>query len=217
MFAKNRGMRNYVIFLFLCGLTGFMAGCSPTASSSGKSAREQTAEPKPISDDSLIAQTTREILTLFKDKKYEAIGQYVHPEKGVRFSPYPYVDAAKDVVVHQSTFKTWGRKKDQAIEWGAFDGTGDPIVLPFGKYAERFVYDADFLNAEETLINQSKGTGNTIDNREEVYKDKPYVCCYFSGLDPQYEGMDWRSLHLIYEVEDGKAWLIGVIHSEWTI
>jgi hypothetical protein len=221
MFAKNYAMKNYAVFLLLSVFALGMSACNSTAATSESADQEQKAADKePISDDSLIAQTTREILTLFKNKNYEAIGAFVHPEKGVRFSPYAYVDLEKDIVINQKSFKTWVEETDSKVvvlDWGAYDGTGDPIVMPFWKYAEKFVYDVDFLNAEETLINKSKGTGNTIDNREEIYKDKPFTCSYFSGFEEQYEGMDWRSLHLVYEIEDGKAWLIGIIHGQWTI
>ena len=208
-------MKVFTLFLVSLFALGMLA-CNP-ATSSSESAREQSpVAEEPISDDSLIAQTTREILTLFKEKKYEQVGKYVHPDKGVRFSPYCYIDVKNDVVIHQSTFATRVKEK-KAIDWGAFDGSGEPINLSFEQYVQDFIYDVDFLHAEETLINKSKGFSNTIDNREEVYKDKPFVCSYFSGFEEQYDGMDWRSLHLVYEIEDGKAWLIGIIHSEWTI
>ena len=38
---------------------------------------------------------------------------------------------------------------------------------------------------------------------------------YFSGFDPQYGGMDWRSLRLVF-APHGEGWaLVGIVHDEW--
>jgi hypothetical protein len=39
---------------------------------------------------------------------------------------------------------------------------------------------------------------------------------YFPGFDPQYGGMDWRSLKLVFSQADGSWNLAGIIHDEWT-
>jgi (p)ppGpp synthase/HD superfamily hydrolase len=40
---------------------------------------------------------------------------------------------------------------------------------------------------------------------------------HFSGFDPKYEGMDWRSLRLVFEEKDNIWHLVGIIHDQWTI
>ena len=46
---------------------------------------------------------------------------------------------------------------------------------------------------------------------------KSAVEYYFSGFDKQYEGLDWRSLSIVFE-KKAEAWYItGIIHDEWTI
>jgi hypothetical protein len=39
---------------------------------------------------------------------------------------------------------------------------------------------------------------------------------YFPGFDPQYGGMDWRSLRLVFSDHGGTWYLAGIIHDEWT-
>jgi hypothetical protein len=40
---------------------------------------------------------------------------------------------------------------------------------------------------------------------------------YFPGFDPQYGGLDWRSIRLVF-VQHGMDWyLTAIIHGEWTI
>jgi len=40
---------------------------------------------------------------------------------------------------------------------------------------------------------------------------------YFPGFDPDFKGMAWRSLRLVFQELQDQWYLTGVIHSEWTI
>jgi hypothetical protein len=60
------------------------------------------------------------------------------------------------------------------------------------------------------------GGGNSIDNSSEFYPEAKIVEYYFSGFDPQYGGMDWRSLRLVFSELNDTWYLVGVIHDEWT-
>ena len=52
--------------------------------------------------------------------------------------------------------------------------------------------------------------------KQEVRRGRKFVEYHDPGEDPQYEGMDWRSLRLVM-VPDGEDWrLVGVVHAEWT-
>jgi hypothetical protein len=161
-----------------------------------------------------VAVRAEEILTAFKNKDYEKLSSYVHPEKGVRFSPYSYVDTNRDKKFTADQIK--GMTTDKTVyEWGSFDGSGDPIKLNFSDYAKRFVYDQDFLTVKQVSLNHPIGKGNTINNAADKYPDATIVEYYFPGTD-KYDGMDWRSLRLVMEKKDGTWYLVGVIHDEWT-
>lgn len=173
----------------------------------------EQAEDEPLT----VEEVAQKVVTSMKNKDMETLADFVHPQKGVRFSPYAYVHVDEDQVFSAEEIK--GIMDDQTVyHWGVFDGKGNPIEKTFADYFERFVYDQDYLNAEEISVNERLGHGNTIDNSREVYADATIYEYYFSGFDPQYEGMDWRSLRLALEkAEDGKWYLVGVIHDEWTI
>jgi hypothetical protein len=186
-------------------------GCRPEVHTSGA-----TDPASPVNEDSLVLAATQDILQLFAERSFAKLADRIHPEKGVRFSPYAYVDTVNDVRLipqdlHRSDFLA------RKIRWGSYDGTGDPIELSLYEYINKFVYTSDFLHAEKTTVNQVVGAGNTINNLAEIYPGKPFTESWFSGFDAKYEGMDWQSLRLVYEIEDGKAWLIAVIHDQWTI
>ena len=56
-----------------------------------------------------------------------------------------------------------------------------------------------------------------MNNIADAYEGKQRVEFYLSGFDPQYEGMDWKSLTLVFDQVDGQREVIGIIHNQWTI
>lgn len=168
--------------------------------------------------DSIILSISKEVLEIFKNKDYSELTRYFHPEMGVRFSPYAYIDTASDLVFTKSYYKTYFTKlKPFPFHWGYYDGSGDSIKMPVKKYIERFVYDVDFLNAEKTTLNTKSSNGSDLDNLNDIYPGCVYTESFFSGFDEKYGGMDWRALRLVYKEYEGKFYLVGIIHDEWTI
>jgi len=156
------------------------------------------------------------VIELIGNKDMENLSNYVHPTKGLRFSPYDFIDA-KSYVVFTKEEVAKLNENTKVYTWGNYDGTGEPIKLSFNDYYEKFIYDVNFANPHMIGNNTIIGKGNTISNIEEVYPDGNFIEFYFSGIDPKYEGMDWRSLKLVFEQENGVWYLVGIIHSQWTI
>jgi hypothetical protein len=73
------------------------------------------------------------------------------------------------------------------------------------------------MNAPEKYENQKFDRGNIINNAFDVYNGKQLFEYYFSGFDAQYEGMDRKSLILVFDQENNEWKLIGVIHNQRTI
>lgn len=163
-----------------------------------------------------IQNISDQILLMLKDKDMSKLAKFVHPEKGVRFTPYSYVDVNKDVKITTAEFAGLMTETKKRL-WGAFDGSGEPIDMTFPEYYKKFVYDADFLEAPQIVFNQPMKRGNSLVNIKEAYPDALFIEYYFPGFDPQYNGMDWRSLRLVFEQKDSKWYLVGIIHDQWTI
>lgn len=164
----------------------------------------------------IISKTASEVINAIRDEDFETLSGIVHPEKGVRFSPYGHVDVQNDLVF--TPLKVKDLANDSTVyNWGVYDGSGQPIELSFKDYYNRFVYDKDFANARVISFNQIIGRGNIINNIFDVYPGCITVEYHFPGFDPKYEGMDWRSLILVFERKNDAWYLVGVIHSEWTI
>lgn len=166
--------------------------------------------------DSIILELTIQVLTSIKKNDLNSFAKFIHPTLGVRFSPYAYIDTIKDVKLLSSEM-TDLVKKQNAINWGSYDGSGEIITLNINEYFKKFVYNADFLNAENKSINKIMQTGNTINNIDSVYKNCDFTENHFSGIDKKFEGIDWCSLRLVYKKFNDNYYLVGVIHDQWTI
>jgi len=166
-----------------------------------------------VSDE--VAVRAAEIILALKDEDLTTLASLVHPDQGVRFSPYTYV-RDEDLVFSGERIEEI--LADQTVyTWGSFDGTGEPIQFTFREYYDRFVYDVDFARPDVVGFSETIGMGNTINNIAEVYPQAITVEYHFEGFDPQFVGLDWRSLRLVLEETEGAWYLVAVVHDEWTI
>lgn len=60
-------------------------------------------------------------------------------------------------------------------------------------------------------------SGNIIDNSHDFYPNSIIVEYYLPGTDPNNGGMDWQSLRLVFQSIENQWYLVGIIHSQWTI
>jgi hypothetical protein len=172
-------------------------------------------------DESIAARAAQAIQAL-QERDLEGLADLVHPQKGVRFSPYTYVQAeegtpgGEDLVF--GAVQLPGLLADTTIyHWGVYDGSGEPIDLTFAEYYDRFIYDADFARPDVVGFGEEVGWSSMINNIAEVYPEAVAVEYHFEGFEPQYAGMDWRSLRLVLEEEGGVWYLVGIVHDEWTV
>ncbi|MEL7606578.1 MAG: hypothetical protein AAGU39_11040 [Sedimentibacter saalensis] len=164
----------------------------------------------------IIEETAAELINAISDKDFEKVSEYVHPEKGVRFTPYTNVSVDNDVVLSQEEVKNFFNDKTTYI-WGHYDGRGDDISLTPGEYYDEFIYSEDFINAEAIGYNEVLSSGNMAENQFEVYQNAIIVEYYFPGFNPDFGGADWKSLRLVFEEYEGTWRLTGIIHNQWTI
>lgn len=164
----------------------------------------------------IITKQSREAFDAIKNNDMSRLAKLVHPDKGVRFSPYAYVQAKSDGDVVLTRQQLPIALTDKTIHlWGVFDGSGEPINLTFADYYNRFVADHDWVNAPQVGYNKIVKQGNMVINLRDVYPHAVYVEAHYPGSD-QYAGMDWSSLRLVFEAKGGKWYLVGIIHDQWT-
>jgi hypothetical protein len=203
-----------LIILFIISLTS----CDGSKSKSkGTNSSDNILLDSPtVNKDSLIFELTNQIMASIKVKDFKKFSEFIHPISGVRFSPYSFIDTSANVKLTTVTLIEQINKQTKLV-WGSFDGSGDIIQLTIEEYFNRFVYNADFINAEKKSINKMIGRGNTINNLESIYNGCDYTESYFSGFDKKFEGMDWCCLRLVFKKYNDKYYLVGIVHDQWTI
>jgi hypothetical protein len=171
----------------------------------------------PVRDSTLLA-LTKDILAAFKNKQYDSLSLFIHPDEGLLFSPYGYVDTANNVVVKAETMKTWVDKKKQVkIFWGWFDANEEEIRMTMNEYVKRFVYDVDFLKPDSIKVDELIAGEHVLNQLRDFFPGCHFVESHFNGFEEKQEGMDWRNLRLVFKKKDGTYYLVGVIHDEWGI
>ena len=164
----------------------------------------------------LVGSRVQATLDALKARNGAMLAAIAHPTKGVRFSPYPFVSTARDVVLMSGGLAN-AYNDPKTRTWGVTDGKGDPITLAFADYNTRYIYSRDFKNATKTSYNKPIGTGNSIDNTASVYPNAVLFEAYDPGPVPADESFRWQSLRLLFESDGTTWWLVGVVHGEWTI
>ena len=210
--------------LFLLSLALMFSACNCGGSNSDKKSADTSYRndtnriiPKAVVDTSGqgLLNLSEDILNLLKTKNYQQLSQYIHPVEGLRFSPYGYIDTLSGLKFTSSGFAALDTSKK--LLWGHYDGSGAPIRLSLNKYFDKFVYDADFINAPQKAANGILGQGNSINNLKEIYPGSYFTEFYFPGADPRYGGMDWKSLRLVFKEAEDKLYLVAIVHDQWTI
>ena len=161
-----------------------------------------------------LKKTNQTVIKLIKNRDINALSKYVHPKKGVMFSPYSDLKNNENVTLDKKEMVKIYEKNEELV-WGSYDGTGTRILLTFDNYFNRFIYDGDFIEYEPNY-DSIMGTGNTLENMNSVFPNARSVEYYIPGTE-KYAYMDWKSLRLLYEMYKGKYYLVAVIHNEWTI
>jgi hypothetical protein len=164
-----------------------------------------------------VSERARAVIEALKARDGARLASLVHPDKGVRFTPYGFVRADSDVVISRE--QAAGLFADTTIRmWGHADGSGEPLRWPFSRYYDRYVYDADFAAAPVVRYNQAPAhSGNTPVTIERSYPGAQSVEFHFPLIEAKYDGMDWRSLWLVFERHSGEWMLTGIVHGSWTI
>ena len=156
-----------------------------------------------------------EILPLLQSQDYAALAAFIHPELGVRISPYGYVNVENDQVFTREQDAGFASNQE-LYHWGVQAGSGMVINLTVAEHWSEYVTASVPAQEWGLLLDPSRKASNTIDNFAEVYPDGHYVE-YFQPGTEAYGYLDWQSLRLGFQQSgDGAYYLSAIIHDEWT-
>ena len=214
-------MKNWTTYLLFAGAFSLTFACSqkpeqhvsqkPEISNAKSDTVAVSATPKSAEDQPTALNA--ELLSLLKNRQYDELAKYIHPEKGVQFSMYAFVSD------HDKKFSAEDFKKylhsPVKFTWGETDGEGKKLVMPLKNYLQDWVFKRDFTKGKLS-VNTFQGHGNSLNNLEEKFPGALFTENYIEGTE-KYSGMDWYSLRFVFEQFNGKYYLVAIINDQWTI
>lgn len=146
----------------------------------------------------------------------EQVAGHVSPQQGLRLAPYAALQDDDVILKPAALIEAWHQPRQ--IQWGYYDGSGEPIVFDLPTYVASFVTERNYAAAPQVAVNRVLGRGNSPFNVADYYPDSIFVEFHYPGADPAYEGMDWYSLRLVLQQRAaGGWWLLALVHDQWTI
>lgn len=170
---------------------------------------------KPADKNRLLTEISIKVLQSLKDSNYQRFVTFFHPKQPVRFSPHGYIDTGNVRSFTASSFLD-SLHNGNNMYWGDASGSGNPIQKTIPEYFRRYVYDVDFINAPQRDINHFLGFSTSINNLQKQFPGTDFIEYHFPGFDKKYEGLDWRSLRLVFDLYKGNYFLVGIVHDEWS-
>lgn len=199
------------------GPSGLTPPSSASNSDSGSSA-DSPAQPSPLdpAENFPLLSSACAVNRCLQRRDWSALAAYIHPNRGVTFTPYSTVEPDSDLNFTAAQIK--GLAQDQTVyTWGFEDGRGDPIKMTAEQYFTRYVYDKDYTQVPEIGVDRVMTGGNALENLAEAYTGCRFVDFSFPCADPVNDGTDWSSLKLVFQAEGEHWYLVGIVHGEWTI
>jgi hypothetical protein len=172
--------------------------------------------PKSLDYQKLLAGREQKVILALKQRDMNALAKYVHPEKGVRFSPYLFINLDSDPVFSADKIRSFFQDRAERI-WGYYEDTAKPLKLTNEAYFNSFVYDENYAFADQINYNREIKGSLTAGNVFEVYPKTIVVEYLCSKNGNPEEDSDWRDLKLIFAAEGESWYLVGLVHDQWTI
>lgn len=215
---------------FLLFLFGFVLGILCLFPTAGRSSDRSSNPSAPGSsqaeggeassfsskDTAALLRAAAGVAEALKYQDYNALANYVHPERGVTFTPYSTVNPETDQKFTADQIRELAGD-DTRYLWGYEDGRGEPIRRTISQFLEEFIFSVDYTQAPSVGVDEIVMSGNSLENLKDVYPDCRFVDLCYPSLDPAYEGLDWCSLKIVFAPTQSGWYLVGLIHSQWTI
>ncbi|MCL6457595.1 MAG: hypothetical protein K6T85_06265 [Gorillibacterium sp.] len=165
----------------------------------------------------VIEQRAAEVIAVLAQKDSAKLAKLAYPVDGIQFSPYSFIDPVNDQRITPTNLATL-LSSSTVMNWGTYDGSGDPIQLTFAAYWAKFIYDHPFATAPSVTYNLIVGKGNMSNNVFSLYPPSQYITVeyHFDGFDQQYAGMDWSSLRIVFAPYHNNWYVTAIMHDQWT-
>lgn len=161
-----------------------------------------------------VAVIAWEALNGLRNQDLAAFAEFVHPDLGVCFVPFTYISTENPCFMPAQVATLWD--DDTVYDWGGHAATGEPIALTYRDYWAEHIYVNDYFRAPMIGYDTNMVPGGMIDNSAEVFPGSHFVEFHYDGFNPEYGGLDYRTLRIILAPEGGDWYVVAVVDNQWT-
>jgi len=170
-----------------------------------------------VASDADLAVAALNVVGYISGNDFDALSDVVHPDYGVVFSPYATVTLSTNKRFSAGQVAMFGNDSTVYV-WGVYDGSGEPIEMTPAAYFSEFVFSRNYCEAPVIGVNRIIKSGNALENITEMFPGVKFVDFHIPGGEKDsLEELDWSSLRLGFEEEDGRLWLTVILNSRWTV
>lgn len=160
----------------------------------------------------MIEEKAKDIVQVLHNRNMDELASYVHKEKGLLFSPVAYIEDYS-LTFPQDQIATLLEDPTEYV-WG-FQEANTEIKLSPSAYFEERIHAELFLNPDEIEVDPNVPSGERSTNIKDYFPESTVVEFHYAGTE-QYSGMDWRSLHLVFEENEQEDWdLVAIVNGLW--
>ena len=163
----------------------------------------------------IVGAQSRGVVRALQSNDTRTLAQYVHPTRGVTFSPYIFVSPKDNLTFRAGQIRHLANHPKK-WDWGQFDGTGDPMKLTWNQFRQNILVPRAYLPSADESFNQIHHNGNIPNNVDEAYPGAIIARYYLTGANPDYGGLDWRALYLAWRPVGQTWYLVGIAGDQWS-
>jgi len=146
---------------------------------------------------------------------FPQLSTWIHPEKGVIFTPFSTVDPERDLSFSAQEVANFAADRTVYL-WGLTAVEGAPIQMSALDYMHRYVGERDYAMAPLAAVGSILRTGDSPENVAEVFPNSIFVELHIPHAGPK-RADDWSSLKIVFEEYEDELKVIAFIHSEMTL
>ncbi len=173
--------------------------------------RQQQAQ---LQKEARLFAASKKVLEALASSDFAKLETLVSPD-GLSLRHVPNLNLASSTLSKENVSEI---TTDKTLHFfGYTDGKGDEINMTVADYLKKYINTADYLAAPDTAVNKTLGSGNSQNSLLTDKGSRELVAFHYSGFNPQYEGMDWTTMYLVFDEVDGVFLLRAIAKDNWTI
>lgn len=160
----------------------------------------------------IIEEKAKEIIQVLHNRNMDVLASYVHKEKGLLFAPVAYIEDYS-LTFPQDKIATLLEDPTEYV-WGYQEANSEIKLSPSAYFEER-IHAELFLNPDEIKVDPNVPSGERSTNIKDYFPESTVVEFHYAGTE-KYSGMDWKSLHLVFEENEQEGWdLVAIVNGLW--